>query len=126
MKYAKGRAVAVGLLSIVTSFVLTACMIDYEPVDSTNDLPLPQAVITNSTAVDAARRFLGEDTQFDAFVALHGASTVTRWGEAGLPIHMHSVREGLLSALFGIAEAKGLIRLDETMASLGIDEPVCR
>jgi CubicO group peptidase (beta-lactamase class C family) len=108
--------------SLVTALMgLSGCAISY--VTPTKTEALQRAPISNLGAINEARNFLSEKTRFDAFVALHGESLVTQWGDAELPINTHSVRKSLLSALIGIAQSKGLLRLDQTMASLGIDEP---
>lgn len=109
------------VLAATWAVVLGACAIEVD-TDSPTD-GLSAAVVVNRTALEDARRFLQEETEFDAFIALQGDAEVMRWGDANLPINTHSVRKSLLSALFGIAEARGLIQLDRTLASLGIDEP---
>ncbi len=103
------------------TLLLSACVIDYEAPETTS--ALPSSAIIQAAPLEEARRFLPEQTQFDAFVSLHGETTVMRWGKADLPINTHSVRKSLLSASIGIAESKGLIRLDETLGALGFDEP---
>ncbi len=54
-------------------------------------------------------------------VVQHGA-IVASWGETDADILLNSGRKSLASALIGIAAEKGQIRLDATMAQLGIDD----
>lgn len=82
---------------------------------------LPAAKVTNPEAVREAYAYLPR-TRFDAFVALKDAKLLARWGDTDLPINTHSVRKSLLSALYGIAIEKGYLRLDQTLAELGIDD----
>ncbi len=102
-------------------FAASGCAITYDAAPRTSGLQ--SATIAASQRVDEAHRFLAEKTAFDAFVAHKGDAEVTRWGMADTPINTHSVRKSILSALFGIAEAKGLVNLSETLADLEIDEP---
>ena len=47
---------------------------------------------------------------------------VTQWGETSRSFNVHSIRKSLLSALYGIAVAKGEINLYATLGQLGIDD----
>ena len=47
---------------------------------------------------------------------------VDSFGDISQRIELHSVRKSLLSALIGIAVKEGRIKLDATLASLGIDD----
>lgn len=47
---------------------------------------------------------------------------VDSWGDIGRRLQLYSVRKSLLSALIGIAVAEGMIDLDATLGSLGIDD----
>ncbi|HUB10931.1 MAG TPA: serine hydrolase [Acetobacteraceae bacterium] len=54
-------------------------------------------------------------------VVQHGAM-VASWGETNANLLLNSARKSLLSALIGVAVANGQLRLDATMAQLGIDD----
>ena len=54
-------------------------------------------------------------------VVAHG-NVVTACGDVARKLELHSVRKSIYSALYGIAVDKGLIRLDATLAELGIDD----
>jgi CubicO group peptidase (beta-lactamase class C family) len=58
----------------------------------------------------------------DAVVVLQGERVLYRWGEVDAPMYVASVRKSIISLLFGVAAEKGLVRLDATLAELGIDE----
>lgn len=83
---------------------------------------LPPARVVDPGALAQAHAFLLGHTRFDAFVALHEGRQLMAWGETDLPINTHSVRKSLLGALYGIAIDKGYVRLDQTLAELGIDD----
>lgn len=80
------------------------------------------AEVTDPAPVKRALDFLPAETPFAAFVALKGDRLLARWGQVDLPINTHSVRKSLLSGLYGIAVEKGLIRLEQTLEELGIDD----
>ena len=69
--------------------------------------------------VDFAR---DEARAIDAFVVRRSGLTVAQWGEASVPMNLSSVRKAVLSLLYGVAEAKGLVDLDRTLGTIGIDE----
>jgi CubicO group peptidase (beta-lactamase class C family) len=54
-------------------------------------------------------------------IAQHGR-VIAEWGDPTHKSPIASVRKSLLSALYGIAVADGKIRLDATLAELGIDD----
>jgi CubicO group peptidase (beta-lactamase class C family) len=54
-------------------------------------------------------------------VVQHGC-IIDSFGDITSRLELHSIRKSLLSALIGIAVADGRIRLDATLASLGIDD----
>jgi CubicO group peptidase (beta-lactamase class C family) len=54
-------------------------------------------------------------------VAQHGR-IVDSLGDPARRLELHSMRKSLLSALIGVAVAEGKIRLDTTLAALGIDD----
>ncbi len=58
----------------------------------------------------------------DAVVVLQGERVLYRWGDVDSPMYVASVRKSILSLLYGVAVEKGVVRLDATLAELGIDE----
>jgi CubicO group peptidase (beta-lactamase class C family) len=47
---------------------------------------------------------------------------VAQWGDISRKSNLYSVRKSFMSALVGIAVARGLLRLDDTLGKLGIDD----
>lgn len=62
------------------------------------------------------------DTYFDAVVALKNQDVFYEYGETNIPFNCASVRKSIFSALYGIAQEKGLIDINSTLAELGIDD----
>lgn len=57
-----------------------------------------------------------------AFILLTDGETMLSRGPLAHPFRMHSIRKSLLSALVGIAEKDGELRLDASLTNLGIND----
>lgn len=57
-----------------------------------------------------------------AVVIVNGGVIVSQWGAVTTKFNVHSIRKSLLSALYGIAVAKGQIDLNSTLEQLRIDD----
>lgn len=125
-KFRKTSKIAVWALPllIVAGLALTAVPVIRVGAPNAFGTELPAATVTQPQAIQRAYDYLPKQTRFDAFVALKDGKRLAQWGEADLPINTHSVRKSLLSALYGIAIEKGYLRLDQTLAELGIDDAV--
>jgi hypothetical protein len=125
MKIRPWKAVVIGLSACLSLAVAVAALPPFRTGErNAFATSLPPARVVDPGALAQAHAFLVHETRFDAFVALHEGRQLMAWGEADLPINTHSVRKSLLSALYGIAIAKGYLRLDQTLAELGIDDAV--
>ena len=57
-----------------------------------------------------------------AVVIVDDGIIVSQWGATATKLNVHSIRKSFLSALYGIAVAKGQIDLNATLEQLGIDD----
>jgi CubicO group peptidase (beta-lactamase class C family) len=71
--------------------------------------------------LQAARRY-SESIDAAAVIVVASGRIVSQWGETTRKYSVHSIRKSFLSALYGRAVANGSIRLDATLAELGIDD----
>ena len=75
---------------------------------------------------DAARleqiRATADKNQSGAVMAVYQGHVLAAWGDVNRKLELHSVRKSLYAAMWGIAEAKGLIDLNATLESLGVDD----
>ncbi|MGQ7933954.1 serine hydrolase domain-containing protein [Paraburkholderia sp. D1E] len=53
---------------------------------------------------------------------VHDGLVVAEWGDVSRKSNLHSARKSFVSALIGIAVARGQVHLDDTLAQLGIDD----
>lgn len=67
------------------------------------------------------REFLGQSGS-DSLLLLHEGKVFFEWGDIRKKIMVHSMRKALLNALYGIAVARGQLRLGSTLAELGVDD----
>lgn len=56
------------------------------------------------------------------FMAVVGGRVLVDYGDLRQQSYLASVRKSLLSMLFGVAQAKGEVNLDRTLAEIGIDD----
>jgi len=61
-------------------------------------------------------------TKTEVVIALKGNQVIFEYGDTKKLINCHSARKSIMSLLIGIAKEKGLLMLDESLESLGIDE----
>ena len=57
-----------------------------------------------------------------AVMLVHDGVVVTQWGDVDQKLNTHSIRKSFLSALYGRPVREGQIKLDATLAELGLDD----
>jgi CubicO group peptidase (beta-lactamase class C family) len=57
-----------------------------------------------------------------AVMIIQGGEVVDQWGDNGKKISSYSVRKSLISALYGIYSAEGVIDINQTLEQVGIDD----
>lgn len=64
--------------------------------------------------------------RFDVTAALvhHAGRTIIEVGDVSCPVHVHSMRKSIMSALFGQAYDRGGVDLNATLRELEIDDAV--
>ncbi len=69
------------------------------------------------------KRFIKyEARRMQTVVAIHKGEIIFEEGDIKELVNCHSARKSIMSLLMGIAQDKGLLRLDESLEELGIDE----
>lgn len=61
-------------------------------------------------------------SRMQVLLALHKGAIVLQEGETDKLINCHSARKSIMSLLIGIAQDRGFLSIDESIASLGLDE----
>ena len=64
----------------------------------------------------------GDSIHTSAVMILQGGQVVDEWGDIDKKIDVYSARKTLLSALYGIYSAEGVIDISQTLEQLGIDD----
>ncbi|HCN79024.1 MAG TPA: hypothetical protein DIT13_17805 [Verrucomicrobiales bacterium] len=70
----------------------------------------------------ASAREFSATLQTEAVMIVIRGRVLDSWGAVDRKFNIHSIRKSFLSAMYGIQVEAGKIRLDATMASLGIDD----
>jgi hypothetical protein len=71
--------------------------------------------------LDAARKY-ADSIHSSAVMMVQGGEVVDQWGDFDKKISSYSVRKSLISALFGIYSAEGVIDINQTLEQVGIDD----
>ncbi|UOY92420.1 beta-lactamase family protein [Ectobacillus sp. JY-23] len=114
---------------IILTCILCIAILGYFSIpfttSETNDFYQP---FTRSPQASAAlQKTLNEEMkkgEADAVVMLEGDKLLAEWGETDTISNVASVRKSLISALFGIAEDKQLVNLQQTLGELRINDTV--
>jgi CubicO group peptidase (beta-lactamase class C family) len=83
--------------------------------------PSPEAAGWSREGLEEVRRALSEQPT-TGFMAVTGGRVLFEYGDLEALSYLASVRKSVLSMLFGNYVANGTIRLDRTLAELGIDD----
>jgi CubicO group peptidase (beta-lactamase class C family) len=75
-----------------------------------------------STERLAAAKAYANSLDTAAVIVVDNGVIVSQWGATTTQFNVHSIRKSFLSALYGIAVAKGQIELNATLYQLGIDD----
>jgi CubicO group peptidase (beta-lactamase class C family) len=71
----------------------------------------------------AARQYADADSiHTSAVMVVQGGELVDQWGDFDKKIDSYSIRKTLLSALYGIYSAEGVIDINQTLEQLGVDD----
>ena len=70
----------------------------------------------------AAVRTYADSIQCSAAMIVQGGEVVDAWGDIDKKIDAYSVRKSLISALYGIYSAEGVIDTNQTLEQIGIDD----
>jgi CubicO group peptidase (beta-lactamase class C family) len=115
------------ILFLLPCFFLLGCVKVNPSIDikkSPYGTALESENLLSASAKAEITRYIEGQTRFDACMVMKGDKVIYSYGDFNMPYNSASVRKSIFSALFGIAEEKGIINLDATMADLGIDDNV--
>ncbi|MGM0558523.1 MAG: serine hydrolase domain-containing protein [Myxococcota bacterium] len=101
---------------------MSCCMVLERDVEGQCENGPPLEESSSYACRDDVERYVEDGTEFDAAVFMRDGEVLARWGDYDLPMNAASVRKSVLSVLFGIAEDRGLVELDTTLADLGVGD----
>jgi CubicO group peptidase (beta-lactamase class C family) len=91
------------------------------PVPSWTAVDSPEAAGWSRAGLDSVRARLGT-LATTGLMAVVGGRVLLEHGDVRAVSYLASVRKSVLSMLFGIAVANGTVKLDRTLAEIGIDD----
>ncbi len=114
-------------LLLLTCYVIATTQLsdvqasDIVPGDSWHKAASPSELGWSTDRLDEARTF-SESLDTAALMIIQDGIVVDEWGATALPLMCHSVRKSLLSAIYGQHVETGRIDLNQTLATLGIND----
>lgn len=82
----------------------------------------PKAVGWDAAGLERARAIWAGNSGSSAVMVVHRGLVVAQWGDVTAKRTGRSIRKSLMSSLLGRAIADGKLRLDQTLAELGVDD----
>lgn len=93
------------------------------PGKSWQDVPSLEKAGWSKEKLAAAQAYANADSiHTSAVMVVQGGKVVDQWGDFDQKIDCYSIRKSLLSALYGIYSAEGVINVNQTLEQLRIDE----
>ena len=93
------------------------------PAKSWQPLSSSEKAKWSAEKLAAAHAYADADSiHTSALMIIQGGKVVDEWGDFDKKIDSYSVRKSLLSALYGIYSAEGVIDINQTLEQLGIDD----
>jgi CubicO group peptidase (beta-lactamase class C family) len=97
--------------------------LDRFPSKSWQTLSSPEKYGWSKEKLAAAQAYANADSiHTSAVMVVQGGEVVDQWGDFDKKIDCYSIRKSLLSALYGIYSAEGVIDVNQTLEQLGIDD----
>jgi CubicO group peptidase (beta-lactamase class C family) len=96
---------------------------DTFPSKSWQTLSSPEKYGWSKEKLASAQAYANADSiHTSAVMVVQGGEVVDQWGDFDKKIDCYSIRKSLLSALYGIYSAEGVIDVNQTLEQLGIDD----
>ncbi len=109
------------LALLLASAALTAAVPAVFPGKTWSVAAKPEEVGFQTKGIAAAVAY-SKTIQTAAVMIVQDGVVAAQWGEVDRKFNTHSIRKSFLSALYGAPVRSGVIKLDATMAELGIDD----
>lgn len=113
----------IGLLLLLTVAFIYVSIPRVRYKKSVYGQELAKEEILPAKVTEDLKKYIQDTAQnAQSVVVLHNEQMILESGNTKRLINCHSARKSIMSLLIGIAKEKGMLRLDETLAQLGIDE----
>ena len=116
-----GGALTAAIATCVGAWIVTMPEPFVRVSESSLELEFPRPLPAQPGSLERVYR-QASDLGSLAFIVVQDDELIAEWGNTDKPTDAHSVRKSILSALFGIAEHKGLVDITSTLEEVGIDD----
>lgn len=117
------KTVFIVLMSITALFLIYSLIPRVIHRKSEFGKELPKSNILSTKAKEEIRTSVRDTANnMQTVMAVHHGEVIFENGDTKKLINCHSARKSIVSLLYGIAQEKGYLKLDETLEQLGIDE----
>lgn len=111
----------IGLMLLLTAVALSAAVPAVFPAKAWTVAARPEECGFDAEKIARARKY-AETIPTAAVMVVKDGVVAAQWGDVDKKFNTHSIRKSFLSALYGAPVRSGVIKLDATMAELGIDD----
>jgi CubicO group peptidase (beta-lactamase class C family) len=117
------KSTAIGLVTLIVAFIIYSLVPRVSNPNMEFATPLKRSNILAQDFKEDLRAFIQDTaTKTEIVIALKNNEIIFESGDTDELINCHSARKSIMSLLIGIAKEKGLLTLDESLESMGIDE----
>ncbi|MBW8201187.1 serine hydrolase domain-containing protein [Flagellimonas abyssi] len=117
------KRILLALLFLIAAFVTYSLPPRVGHSQNSYAKPLKKSNLLSISFQEELRKFAQDTaTKSEVVIALKNNEIIFEKGDTKKLINLHSARKSIMSLLIGIAKEKGMLQLDESLGSLGIDE----
>lgn len=109
------------LMMLLLLILLISVVLAQNPQQHWQQFATPEEAGFDPGKIAAAKEYY-DSLNAAAYLVIYDGKALVSWGDLERRYMCHSVRKSLLSALYGIFVADGVIDLDQTLAQLNIDD----
>ena len=111
---------AIIVIALFLAYSLMPRVIHHEASFGTE---LPKSTVLSVKTENEIRTFIRDTaSRMQIVMAIQNGNVIFEEGNTKKLINCHSARKSIMSLLYGIAQDKGYLKIDETLGKLGIDE----
>jgi hypothetical protein len=117
------RKILMFVIIVITLFLVYSLIPRVIRYNANYGTELPKSTVLSDKAENDIRTFIKDTaSRMQIVMAIQNGKVIFEEGDTKKLINCHSARKSIMSLLYGIAQDKGYLKIDETLGKLGIDE----